>query len=62
MCAGRSNTQGNEFVLYDMGADPNENRKKQKEKLYDVTPIRKELCAVTYVSGGWAYLWMNVKF
>ena len=54
VCAGRSNTRGDEFVLYDNGVDPNENA--------DPTPIRKELCAVTYVSGGWSYLWMNVKF
>ena len=31
MCAGRSNIRGNEFVLYDMGADPNENRKNKKK-------------------------------
>ena len=31
VCAGRSNIRGNEFVLYDMGADPNENRKNKKK-------------------------------
>ena len=61
VCAGRSNIWGTEFVLYDMGADPNENRNKN-EKKYDVTPIRKELCAVTLVSGGWTYVWMNANW
>ena len=40
----RSNTWGTEFVTYDKGINPS------KIQYADPTRIRKELCAVTYVS------------